>query len=137
METLNENRGLLVYILLQILTLGIYGLYLIYLQAKETNLACVDDMHHTRGLLGFLFFEVLTFGIYGIVWYCSWISRCNNYLTRNHQPQGLQISTYLLTLFIFGPLTIGVMYLVVRAKMLYLQNSVNRVYNQSVTLLKV
>jgi hypothetical protein len=129
METLTENRGLLKYIILQILTLGIYGFYLIHRQAKESNLACHADSQHTRGLLGYLVLSAITFGIYPIVWHCSWISRCNNYLTRSGQSQGLQISTYLLTLFFFGPLTLGIMYFVVRAKMLYLQNNVNRMYN--------
>lgn len=131
MKTLTENRGLLRYILLQILTLGIYGLYLIHQQAKETNIACATDCQQTRGLLGYLILQVLTLGIYGIVWHCSWISRCNNYLTRNNREQGLQLSTYLLTQFLLGPLTLGVMYFVVTAKQLYLQNSVNRVYNLS------
>lgn len=129
MEKFNENRGLLKLILFSIITLGIYSLYLLHRMAKETNAACADDGQHTRGLLGLIFLSLITFGIYGLVWRCNWISRCNNFLTRNQTPQGLQISTYLLTVFILGPLTLGIMYFVVSAKMLYLQNSVNHIYN--------
>lgn len=131
MERLTENRGLLKYFIFQLLTLGICGFYLIHCQAKETNLACSDDGQRTRGLLGYLVLGLVTLGIYPIVWRCSWISRCNGYLTRRGRPQGLQISTYLLTLFLFGPLTFGVMYFVVTAKILYLQNSVNEAYNDA------
>ena len=131
MERLPENRGLLKYILLEIITLGIYGLYLIHREAKETNLACREDGQNTRGLLGYLFLGLITFGIYPLVWRCSWISRCNGYLTRCSRPQGLQISTFLLTVFIFGPLTLGIMYLVVASKVLHLQNDVNRAYNDT------
>ena len=129
MEKFNENRGLLKYIIFCIITLGIYSLYLLYREAKETNAACAEDGQHTRGLLGLLFLSLITFGIYGLVWRCNWISRCNNFLTRNQTPQGLQISTYLPTVFLLGHLTLGIMYFVVTAKELYLQNSVNHIYN--------
>lgn len=131
MERLPENRGLLKYILLEIVTLGIYGLYLIHREAKETNLACAKDGQNTRGLLGYLLLGLITVGIYPIVWRCSWIGRCNSYLTRSNKPQGLQVSTYLLTVFIFGVLTLGIMYIVLAAKVLYLQNSVNKTYNET------
>ena len=131
MERLPENRGLLKYILLEIVTLGIYGLYLIHREAKETNLACREDGQNTRGLLGYLLLGLITVGIYPIVWRCSWIGRCNGYLTRRNQPQGLQISTYLLTVFIFGVLTVGIMYIVLASKILTLQNSVNKAYNET------
>ena len=131
MERLPENRGLLKFILLQIVTLGIYGLYLIHQEAKETNLACREDGQNTRGLLGYLLLGLITVGIYPIVWRCSWIGRCNSYLTRSNKPQGLQVSTYLLTVFILGVLTLGIMTIVLAGKVLCLQNSVNKAYNES------
>ena len=132
MEKLTENRGLLKYVLLQLVTFGMYGFYLIHRMARETNITCCSDGQQTRGLLGYLVLEIMTLGIYGIIWHCEWISRCNNYLTRNNTSQGLQLSTYLLTLFLFGPMTLGIMYFVVRAKMLYLQNRTNHIYNLTI-----
>ena len=117
-------------LLLSIITLGIYGFYLIYAFAKETNTACADDGKHTRGLLGFILLSLITLGIYGIVWHCQRINRCNNYLARNGKPEGLQVSTYLLTVLLLGWLTLGIMHLVVFCKMLYLQNAVNSTYNE-------
>lgn len=129
MEKFNENRSFLKWFLLTIITFGFYDWYLIHRFAKETNVVCNEDCQHTRGLLGVLFLSLITFGIYAIVWRCDWINRCNNFLIRNKKTPGLQVSTYLLTIFLLGPLTLGIMYFVVTAKELYLQNSVNHVFN--------
>lgn len=127
---LPTSRGLLKAILFSIITLGFYNWYLIHRFAKETNIACQEDGRHTRGLIAFWLLSLITFGIYGIVWFCNWISRCNGMLCRYRRPEGLQLSTYLLTIFLLGPLTLGIMYIVVYAKELYLQNKVNELYNE-------
>lgn len=124
------NRGFWKAFFLNLITLGIYNWYLIHAFAKETNIACKDDGKKTTGLLLYVVFNVLTLGIYGIVWTCKWINRCNNYLAQNGEIEGLQVSTYLLTLFLFGPLTLGIMTLVVYCKALYLQNKVNEKHNE-------
>ena len=130
MEKLTTNRGFWLTILLTIVTLGFYQWYLIHAFAKETNLVCKDDGKKTSGLVVYILLTVITLGIYGIVWWCMWINRCNGYLSRNGKPEGLQVSTYLLTLFLLGWLTLGIMYLVVFCKQLYLQNAVNKTYNE-------
>lgn len=124
------NRGFWKAFFLNLITLVIYNWYLIHAFAKETNIACKDDGKKTTGLLLYVVFNVLTLGIYGIVWTCKWINRCNNYLAQNGEIEGLQVSTYLLTLFLFGPLTLGIMTLVVYCKALYLQNKVNEKHNE-------
>ena len=130
MDKLTTNRGFWLSTLLSIVTLGFYSLYLIHAFAKETNIACKDDNKHTQGAVAYIIFTILTFGIYSIVWQCNWITRCNNYLVRNNKPEGLQISTYLLTIFLLGVLTLGIMFFVVFCKQLYLQNEVNKTYNE-------
>jgi len=130
MSKLTTNRGFWLTLLLSIVTLGIYGWYLIHAFAKETNIACKGDNKKTSGLIVFFLLSLVTIGIYAIVWYCMWINRCNEYLRKNNRPDGLQMSTFLLTVFLLGPLTLGIMYLVVFCKMLYLQNAVNKTYNE-------
>ena len=95
---LPTNRGFWLTLILSILPLGIYQWYLVYAFARETNIACRRDGQNTTGLFLFIILTIITFGIYSIVWYCKWISRCNTYLAVNGQPQGLQVSTYLLSL---------------------------------------
>ena len=130
MNKLTTNRGFWLTNLLSIVTLGIYSLYLLHAFAKETNIACAEDGKRTNGLVVYLLLSFITLGIYSIVWNCQWIGRCNNYLSRHHKTEGLQVSTYLLTLFLFGWLTLGIMYIVVFCKQLYLQNEVNNTYNE-------
>ena len=116
--------------LLSIVTLGFYQWYLIYAFARETNIVCKEDGKKTSGLIVYLLLTIITFGIYGIVWWCMWINRCNGYLARHGKPEGLQMSTYLLTIFLLGWITFGIMHLVVFCKQLYLQNAVNQTYNE-------
>ena len=130
MERLTTNRGFWLTWLLSLVTCGIYGLYLIHAFAKETNLACKGDGKTTNGLLLFLLLSIITFGIYAIVWQATLISRRSEFLLRNGRPEVLSLSTYLLTLFLLGWLTFGIMYLVVFCKYLYQQNAVNQVYNE-------
>lgn len=125
-----NNRGFWKTFFLNLVTFGLYNWYLIHSFAKETNIACKDDGDSTSGLVTYLLLNIITLGIYGIIWTYKWINRCNRYLNKNGEIGGLQSSTYLLTIFLFGPLTLGIMYLVVFCKSLYLQNAVNRVHNQ-------
>lgn len=126
---LPTSRGFFKAFLLNLVTLGFYNWYLVYSFAKETNIACAEDGRNTKGLAAYVLLSMVTFGIYGIIWYCNWIDRCNSMLVRHHKPQGLQTSTYLLTVLLLGVLTFGIMFAVVFAKTLYLQNSVNSLYN--------
>lgn len=130
MEKLTTSRGFWKAFFFSIITLGFYGWYLIHSFARETNIACSEDGKKTRGLLMYILLCICTLGIYDLVWHCKWITRCNNYLLVNNRQQGLQVSTYLLTVFLFGTLTLGIMFLVVYCKKLYLQNEVNKTYNE-------
>ena len=130
MERLTTNRGFWTTLLLTIVTLGIYQWYLIYAFARETNIACREDGNNTRGLLAFILFTILTLGIYGIIWQIMLVNRRCNYLSRHGKPEVLPLSTYLLTIFLLGWLTLGIMYLVVFCKNLYQQNAVNQLYNE-------
>ena len=130
MVGLTTNRGFWITFLLSIVTFGIYGLYLIYALAKETNIACKEDGKNTQGLLIYVLLSIVTMGIYGIVWQAMLINRRSNFLAKNGKPEGLQLSTYLWTIFLLGWLTFGIMHLVVFCKFLYQQNAVNQVYNE-------
>lgn len=65
---MKTNRSLFVYILLSIITLGIYAIYFEYAFARDMNIVCSGDGKRTRGILAQLIFSALTFGIYYIVW---------------------------------------------------------------------
>jgi len=63
-----SKRGLAIFILLSIITFGIYGFFWIYKLAKDVNLICAGDGKTTSGLLKYVLFGIITFGIYNLVW---------------------------------------------------------------------
>lgn len=69
MNMLKTNRSLLGYILLNIVTLGIYSLFFFHGIARDMNIACQGDGKKTGGLLAFIFLSAITCGIYSFVWY--------------------------------------------------------------------
>ncbi len=68
-ERLNDNRGLASYIILSIITCGIYSYYFIYKLAHDVNIACEGDGQETSGLVAFILLSIITCGIYAWVWY--------------------------------------------------------------------
>jgi hypothetical protein len=128
-EKLPTNKGFWRTFFLSLITLGIYPFWLIYALAKETNIVCKADGKHTRGMLGYLFLSLITFGIYAIVWSVKIIKRRRNFLITNDTDGGLKVSTYLLTVFLWSLLTLGIMSIVVFCKFLYQQNTVNKIFN--------
>ncbi len=69
MARMKTNRSVIAYILLTLITFGIYGLYTIHAIARDTNILCHGDGKHTRGLIGLWFFSLITCGIYPLFWY--------------------------------------------------------------------
>lgn len=87
MTQLKDNRNCILCLLLNIVTFGIYSLYLFSVVARDTNVACADDGKKTSGLLKIIIFSLLTFGIYAVVWQCLVISRWDQYVTfRGDKP---------------------------------------------------
>ncbi|MCK9255679.1 MAG: DUF4234 domain-containing protein [Bacteroidales bacterium] len=131
MTKLATNRGFWKTFFLSLITFGIYNLYLMHSMAKETNLVCKEDGKHTKGVIALILLTPITLGIYGLVWRFKIIDRRARFLIKNNQPEVLSSSTYLLTVFLLGNITLGIMHLVVFCKFLYQQNAVNKFYNQA------
>ena len=98
---LKEDRSLLVYILLNFVTCGIYGYYFIYSVAKDVNTACEDDDEETAGLGLFILLSIITCGFYGLYWEY----KLGNRLARNAASYGIDMQengTTILLWRIFG-----------------------------------
>lgn len=66
---LATDRSLVMYILLTVVTCGIYGFYFLYCLARDVNVACNGDGETTPGLAQLIIFSLLTCGIYSYYWY--------------------------------------------------------------------
>lgn len=100
-EYLQEDRSLLMYILLSIVTCGIYGYYFLYKMAHDVNIACAGDGDNTTGLIGFIVLSFFTCGIYSWVWYY----KIGNRLQANAPRYGMNFQengTTILMWLIFG-----------------------------------
>ncbi len=102
-EVLKTDRGLLTYILLSIITCGIYGYYFIYQMAHDINIACEGDGEQTSGLAAFIILSFITCGFYSIYWEY----KLGNRLASNAHRYGLNFQengTTVLLWVIFGSL---------------------------------
>ncbi len=63
-----QDRSLLTYILLTIITCGIYGIYFIYALANDMNVVCNGDGEKTSGLGAYILLTIVTCGIYAYYW---------------------------------------------------------------------
>lgn len=126
---LKENRSLLLFILLNIITCGIYSFYFIHTAARDANIACSGDGDHTSGLLKYIILSFITCGIYSIYWDYALANR----LAANGSRYGYTIqengSTYLLWLLL-GWWICGLGIFVARNITIKNLNKICRGYNQ-------
>lgn len=125
---LKENRSLLLYILLNIVTCGLYNFYFVHTVSKDVNIACAGDGENTAGLLKYIILSVLTCGIYSIYWDYALANRTAS----NGHRYGYHIqengSTVLLWMLL-GWWICGLGYFVARNITIKNVNSVCRGYN--------
>ena len=63
-----QNRSLIAYICLSLITCGIYGFYFTYSIARDMNIMCAGDGKKTGGLIAYILLSIITFGIYNLWW---------------------------------------------------------------------
>ena len=83
---LKTDRSLLIFVLLSIVTCGIYTWVFIYQLIKDVNIACEGDGDDTPGFWMFFLLTMVTCGIYGYVWYYKLGNRLQVNCARYGQP---------------------------------------------------
>ena len=104
---LDQNRSLGKYILLTMVTCGIYAYIFIYQLAKDVNVMCEGDGQHTTELLPFILLTMVTCGVYAIIWYYQ----LGNRLAANAGRYGLAFQengTTILLWQLFGSALCGI-----------------------------
>lgn len=107
MRRINTDRSLLMYILLSIVTCGIYSYWFVYTVAQDLNEICKDDGEKTGGLAAFILLSIVTCGIYSYYWYYKLANR----MEANAPKYGISIQengTTILMWIIFGSLICGI-----------------------------
>lgn len=126
---LKDDRSLVAYILLNIITCGIYGYYFLYKMASDVNVACAGDGKNTAGLAQFIILSILTCGIYAWFWYYN----LGNRLAENAPRYGLSFSengTTVLLWAVLGSLLFGVGPFVAMYFLIKNTNAICAAYNQ-------
>lgn len=127
---LKDDRGLLSYILLSLITCGIYSYYFIYKMAADVNVACEGDGEETAGLLAFILLSFATCGIYAWIWYY----KLGNRLSSNAGRYGLSFQengTTVLLWLIFGSLLCGIGAFVAMHILIKNTNQICNAYNRA------
>ena len=106
---MRTNRSLLKFILLSIVTLGIYGIWVFCESVTSLNIAAVKDGRRTNDyLFATTVLGILTVGIYTMVWYHKMSNRVSDELYNRGIDYKFNASTYWLwcilgCLIIVGP----------------------------------
>lgn len=102
-----KQRSLLTFILLSIVTCGIYGIVFMYKYAEDVNTVCAGDGKHTQNYIVAILLSIITCGIYSFVWYYG----IGNRLQENAPRYGINFSengtTVLLWMILGSYIVIG------------------------------
>lgn len=125
---MKTDRSIVVYILLTLVTCGIYGWYFIYCLARDVNTVCAGDGQNTSGLGMYILLSIVTCGIYPIIWMYG----LGNRLAANATRYGMSFqengSTVLLW-YLVGMLLCGIGPLVAMNIVINNTNSLCTAYN--------
>lgn len=80
------DRSLPMWIILSIVTCGIYSWYFLYELARDMNVMCQNDGETTPGLAQFILLSIVTCGFYAYWWYY----KIGNRMQTNAPRYGLQ-----------------------------------------------
>lgn len=132
-ERLTDDRGLLAYILLSIITCGIYSYYFLYKMAHDVNIACEGDGEETAGLVAFILLSFVTCGIYAWIWYY----KLGNRLAANASRYGMTFQengTTVLMWLLFGSLLCGIGPFIAMNILIKNSNRICNAYNRQFNL---
>ena len=130
-KTVKTDRSLVMYIILSIITCGIYSWYFIYSLARDVNIMCRADGQKTGGLLAFILLSIITCGFYALYWEYS----LGNRLAANAPRYGLNFqengSTVLLW-YLVGLLLCGIGPYIAMHILIKNSNALGIAYNRSI-----
>jgi len=103
-----ENRSPVTYVLLSILTAGIYSIYVKCQLGREVEEICRGDGEHTMSYIGAFFISMLSFGAFDITWTYLLNARIERYMQSRYQMNCRYKSNSILTFGVISYVTLGV-----------------------------
>lgn len=125
---LATDRNLALYILLTIVTCGIYHYIFIHQVSEDMNIACAGDGEETSGVVAYILLTIVTCGIYA--WY--WHYKLGNRLQANARRYGMEVpenGTTILLWLLFGSFFFGIGYFIAMHILFKNLNLVSMAYN--------
>ena len=101
-----KKRSFVKWLVLSVVTLGIYNLYWIHKLAKDVNKICEGDGKKTSGLLQYILLGIVTLGIYDFAWVFMTADRLADIAPKYNAKVKGNSTVILLSLIFFSPITI-------------------------------
>ena len=123
-----KHRDFVIYIVLSIITCGIYGIIFWYSYSDDMNKVCNGDGDETKNYLIVILLSIITCGIY----YWIWNYRVGNRLSANAPRYGLRFNedgTTILLWMLIGSLLCGLGAIYAQYLMVRNMNSLADAYN--------
>lgn len=124
-----EKRQLGLYILLSIVTCGVYHFIFFHQFAKDMNIICDGDGDETPGIGDLILFSLLTCGIYAFYWFY----KIGNRQAANAKRYKVTINengTSVLVWMLLGGLIAGIGYIIAYYILIKNMNALAHAYNQ-------
>ena len=124
-----QYRSFAKYLLLGIVTFGIYAIYFVYGMIRDINIICREDGKTTPGIVVFLLLNFVTLGIYGSWWVYCFAERLDHYSARKQFSLKSDAISILLWNS-FGTFLFGLGPIFAYYKLIQNMNDVSLVYNR-------
>ncbi len=125
-----QQRSLATYILLSIITCGIYSIVFWYNYTEDVNKVCQGDGQESPNYIVVWLLSTVTCGIYGIIWFYKQGNRLQTAGPR-YNIQIQENGTSILVWMIFGSLLCGIGYFVAMNIFIKNMNAIAMSYNNS------
>lgn len=125
---INQNRSFIKFLLLSIITFGLYGLYFMTTLTSDVNTVCEGDNESTTNFFIMIILGCITCGLYPFWWYY----KLGNRLNKAGHIFGVDIpdsGTTFIFYAILSPFTFGLISLLLFYRMIDDVNKLSAAYN--------
>ena len=129
MNRLKDDRNWFLVLLFSFITFGIYSIYFLHVQIRDTNIACANDGKKTSGMLKLIFLGILTFGIYIIVWNIKLVLRWQSFIEANNEKSPYTLVIHIILNYVLS--VTGIVLIIDIVLRVLAFNKVCRIYNET------